>query len=55
MNARFFDFAKQNQKNGHSFKTFFAVQAANGLVTQPVAKKGGSSQRNNPVGGLERA
>jgi hypothetical protein len=22
MNARFFDFAKQNQKNGHSFKMF---------------------------------
>jgi hypothetical protein len=23
MNAHFFDFAKQNQKNGHSFKIFF--------------------------------
>jgi hypothetical protein len=22
MNAHFFDFAKQNQKNGHSFKIF---------------------------------
>jgi hypothetical protein len=30
MNAHFFDFAKQNQKNGHSFKIFLGSVSRQG-------------------------
>jgi hypothetical protein len=30
MNAHFFDFAKQNQKNGHSFKMFLGGVSSQG-------------------------
>jgi hypothetical protein len=34
MNALFFDFAKQNQKKGHSFKYSLAASAARDLLRQ---------------------
>jgi hypothetical protein len=50
MNAHFFDFAKQNQKNGHSFKIFLGgasrqgsfetASAGEGVLGRPAARSG---------------
>jgi hypothetical protein len=43
MNAHFFDFAKQNQKNGHSFIIFF------GGVSRQRSFETGSRLKKKPV------